>query len=799
MAEQYLFNFAENVLSNLGSYAVQQIGLAWGAKKELRKLEITMSTVKNVLLDAEEQQITNHAVRGWLERLKEIVYEVDNLEDEFAYKNLVDEIESGQRLVEIHGSTRSKVRKFFSRSNPFVFSYGMGQKMKDVRERLDGIVAESKDFNFTTKVVEKQVQTRRRQETYSFVRGMEVVGREIDKEAIIQILMSSSEEEKIHVIPLVGMGGLGKTTLAQWIYSDKRVASQFKQRIWVYVSVDFDIKSIVVQILNAVGDNECDKLAFEQLQNCLQQKLGGQKFLLVLDDVWNEDRAEWIKLRDLLMFGAGGSMIVVTTRSNKVASIMGTCTPHILKGLSNDDCLSLFVRWAFNEGDDRKHQNLVNIGREIVKKCGGVPLAARTLGGLLYLKFNVDGWMLVRDSEIWAIVQNENDIMPVLRLSYDQMPSYLKQCFAYCSLFQKDEKIEKWRLIYLWIAQGLIQLSHHNEKLEDIGESYITELVNRSFLQEDSQGYYKMHDVVHDLAQYVAGGECFTINSITEPIPERVKHAVFGLSLEDLEIVKSMNLRTILLSGRSCGRYVQTIVSSFRYVRVLELNCLVGDMPSSIGELKHLRYLFVKTYDETTLPESISKLLNLQYLELRMPYQRFFELPQGVGKLIFLQCLCLDDIPLVCFPDEIRSLVSLQQLRISQLKLHSLPQKIKNLPCLRYLEIRHCRQLTSLWEREGFPYITSLEELIISECKYLNFTEDDFVGLESLRSLTLYRLPVLTSLPSLQESAATLEHIRIVFCPILRSLSNCLEYLTSLRKLELCFCPFQKGQNVSLS
>ncbi|CAK9184023.1 unnamed protein product [Ilex paraguariensis] len=741
-----------------------------------------MSTVKNVLQEAEERQVTNLAVRGWLERLKEIVYEVDNLVDEFAYEAL-------RRKVEIHGSMRREVCNCFLHSNPFVFHFGMGKKTKDVRQRLDEIVAEANDFNFAIKVVEKQVQTRRRQETYSSVR-IEVVGRESDKEAIIQISKSFNDDQNVHVIPILGMGGIGKTTLAQLVYSDNWVASEFSQRIWVHVSKDFDITGIVLKILNAVGVNECDKLAFEELQRRLQQKLRDRKFFLVLDDVWNEDRVEWIKLRDLLMVGARGSLIIVTTRSNKVASLMGTCSPHILKGLSDEDCLSVFVKWAFNEGDDRKHQNLVNIGREIVKKCGGVPLAARTFGGLLYLEFDVRDWMLARNNEIWAIVQNENDIMPVLRLSYDQMPSYLKQCFAYCSLLQKDEKIEKWRLIYLWMAQGFIPLSHHNKELGDIGERYISELVKRSFLQEEGQGYYKMHSLVHDLAQYVSSGECFTIKTITEPIPEIVKHAVFCLSLEDLKIVKSMNFRTILCSELSCNSYVQTIVSSFRYLRVLELNCLTGDVPSSIGELKHLRYLVVEaTFHKITLPESISKLLNLQYLDLRMPCQLFFELPQGVGKLINLLCLSLVDTPLVCLPDEIGRLTTLQTLRISGSKLiKSLPEGIQHLCCLRYLEICSCNELTSL--PSGMQYLTSLEELIIMRCQNLIFTENDFQGLKRLRSLTLYYLPKLINFPKrLQESAATLEHIRIVFCQNLTSLSDCLEYLTSLWKLELCFCP----------
>ena len=154
--------------------------------------------------------------------------------------------------------------------------------------------------------------------------------------------------------------------------------------------------------------------------------LSHQKIFLVLDDVWNEDPVEWAKLRDMLIVGARGSRIVVTTRSRKVASIVHTMDPYELKGLSDNECLSILVKWAFEKGEESKHQNLINIGRDIVKKCGGVPLAARTLGAALHSKTKERDWLSVRDSEIWAYALNKNDILPVLRLSYDQMPSYLK-------------------------------------------------------------------------------------------------------------------------------------------------------------------------------------------------------------------------------------------------------------------------------------------------------------------------------------------------------------------------------------
>jgi hypothetical protein len=145
--------------------------------------------------------------------------------------------------------------------------------------------------------------------------------------------------------------------------------------------------------------------------------------LLVLDDVWNDDRAKWIELKDLIKVGTRGSKIMVTTRNNSIASMMGNVPSYVLQGLSLKDCLSLFVKWAFKEGEEEKYPNLVEIGKEIVKKCQGVPLAVRTLGSSLFSKFDLNTWVFVRDSELWNLKQQKDDILPALKLSYDQMPS----------------------------------------------------------------------------------------------------------------------------------------------------------------------------------------------------------------------------------------------------------------------------------------------------------------------------------------------------------------------------------------
>ncbi|WKA06732.1 hypothetical protein VitviT2T_024619 [Vitis vinifera] len=486
MAESFLFSIADNVLGKIGSVTLQEIGLAWGVKTELQKLEATLTAIKSVLLDAEEKQWKDRQLRDWLGKLKHVCYDVEDVLDEFRYQAL-------QRQVVSHGSLKTKVLCFFSSSNPLPFSFKMGHRIKEVRERLDGIAADRARFNLQTCM--ERAPMVYRETTHSFVHASDVIGRDKDKEKVLELLMNSSDDdESISVIPIVGLGGLGKTTLAKLVYNDQWVVGHFKKRIWVCVSNDFDMKKVIIDIIKSIkttveggsglGLPNHNDLNMEQAQTLLRRTLGNEKIFLVLDDMWNEDRQKWIELRTFLMNGAKGNKIVVTTRGHPVASIMGTVQAYILEGLPHDYCLSVFLKWAFNEGQEKQHPNLVKIGDDIVKKCNGVPLAARTLGSLLFSKFEQRDWLYVRNNDIWKLEQKEGDILPALRLSYEQLPSYLKCCFAYCSIFPKDEVLNNLSLVCMWSAQGLIEPSKKKQELDDIGNRYIKEMLSRSFFQD---------------------------------------------------------------------------------------------------------------------------------------------------------------------------------------------------------------------------------------------------------------------------------------------------------------------------
>ena len=245
----------------------------------------------------------------------------------------------------------------------------------------------------------------------------------------------------------MGIGGLGKTTLAQNVYSDEKVKTYFELKMWVCVSDIFELKIIVEKIIASAIDKKLENFEMDQLQNKLRQNLNQKKYLLILDDVWIEDKESWCELKRLLMGGAKGSKVVVTTRTKLVAEITSTISPYFLEGLSKSQSWLLLKQMAFKKEQETVDPNLEAIGMEIVENCQGVPLAIKTIGRVLYFKNTKDEWSYIKNNELTNVTQSKNGVLPVLKLSYDHLPSHLKCCFAYCSLFPKDYLIDKLTLI----------------------------------------------------------------------------------------------------------------------------------------------------------------------------------------------------------------------------------------------------------------------------------------------------------------------------------------------------------------
>ncbi|XP_008240993.1 PREDICTED: putative disease resistance protein RGA1 [Prunus mume] len=783
------FELASKLIEKLSSIAYDEICLVWGVKADLQKLGRTMSAIKAVLLDAEEKQAHNKELRSWLQQLKDVFLDAEDLLDEFECQAL--------RKQTYHGTTR-KVRHFFSPSNPIAFRLKAGHEIKGIRERLDELKANKAIFDLLSidhhgrnhddhhSSVKNMMM--RENMTHSFVRPSEVIGRDSEKKEIVDLLLQqgdnqSGNNKNVSVIPIVGIGGLGKTTLAKLLYNDERVVRNFELRMWVYVSVDFDLIRITKEILSSALDTEIsDKLSIDQLQGKLRDALKDKKFFLVLDDVWIDDRIKWSEFRDVLIDGAKlGSKILVTTRNISVASVTSTVRTYVnLKGLSNEDCLSLFVKCAFVEEDEKKHPNLFQIGKDIVRKCGGVPLAVRTLGSQLYSETDERKWKLIRDSEIWELErEGAGHILPALRLSYTQLPSHLKNCLAYCLLLPKGTfGYYSLDLIYCWMAHGILQpRDHENLELEDVGELYFKELWARSFFEHVELVNYhynlsyrfSMHDLIHDLVQSLAEGEFSIVNSSTKNISENVRHLpILELGQNGSTMLRKLNkVRTITARGIIIDEsFLHTCLSRFKYLRMLGLFDLsLKGLPSSIGTLKHLRYLDLAGNDEIKkLPNTICKLQSLQSLGL-LGCENLENLPRDTSNLTCLRLLFL----------------TTKQTSFSE-------NGVGCLKSLRFLCIWNCGNLTSL--PSDMSYLAALRTLVIYKCKRLELVNGNYQVIAlRLQKLVIDGVPKMLALPEwLQGAAETLQDCYIIHCDNLEALPGWLTNFTSLRKLVLESC-----------
>lgn len=620
----------------------------------LKKLHISLNSINQVLEDAEERQYQSPNVMKWLDDLKEAIYEAELLLDEVATEA------SRHKLAAEFQPATSKVRGFFTAFiNPF--HNEIASRVKELLENIK-FLAEQMDMLGLRKGTcvgnEAGVSWKpsNRLPTTSLVDESSIYGREDDIEEIIKILLSENVTcNQVPIVSIVGMGGMGKTTLAQLVYNDHRILDHFDLKAWVYVSQDFDVVAVTKAILKALQSLEAEEKDLNLLQVELKQRLTGKKFLLVLDDVWNENYLIWKALQIPFCYGSSGSRILVTTRSMKVASVINSSQLLHLNPLDKDDCWKLFANLAFHDKNASKYPNLVSIGSKIVEKCAGLPLAIRTLGNILRAKFSQHEWVKILENDIWHLSDNDSSINPALRLSYHNLPSHLKRCFAYCSIFPKGFEFDRDQLIQLWMAEGLLNCCRINKSEEELGSEFFNDLVARSFFQQSrcSGSCFTMHDLLNDLAKSVSGDFSLQIEgNFVHNIPMRTRHVSwphkFNIDDNFLEhICKCNKLRCLMVlnwvpdSGSlMMSNNIQCILfSSIKYLRVLSFSsCLLTELVDEISNLKLLRYLNLSYTKIKRLPDSICTLHNMQTLLLIWCYQ-LTELPLDLHKLVNLRHL----------------------------------------------------------------------------------------------------------------------------------------------------------------
>ncbi|GLT38436.1 hypothetical protein SLA2020_126870 [Shorea laevis] len=706
---------------------------------EMEHWKILLPKITAILQHAEENQVANQFVKLYLDDLKDLAYDMEDTLEEFV-------IDAKRSKLSAESEARpSKLQKiiasvFFgsrAKTNPKLDSMvsdlsGRLQKIHNAMHSLDLA-------NLALKLEDKSHKVAANRLLESSLLEDKVLGRDSDKYAILQRLLEDRGNlEQDFVIPIVGMGGLGKTTLARLIYNDEKLKGKFDLKAWVCVSDEFDVARITRTIFQYVTGKSCDS-DFGLLKERLKGELSGHKFLLVLDDVWNKEYGQWDVLKRPFMSGAPGSKIIVTTRNKDVGTMMrGDDGVYNLELLQDDACLPLFTRHALGKENFDVHPDLQHVGEKLVNRCKRLPLALKTLGGVLRGKLCHDEWENILNSEIWSPSEDRSGILPALRLSYNHLPSCLKRCFAYCALFPKDYEFDKKELVLLWMAEGLLQQQSHGKKQmeEDIGHQYFQELLSRSLFQQSSgvESRFVMHDLINDLVVDVSGEiYCNLECSMGDEKLKKARHLSFTPHLYEISnrfvvLDKLKHLRTFFpLVKLSCNRmsYLSNrVLHDFwpilNRLRVLSLySYQISKLPDSFENLKHIRYIDLSHTEIKCLPESVDSLLFLQTLLLSGCLE-LTKLPTMIGNLIDIHHLDISNTSsLKEMPSEIgnlKNLVTLSKLIVGKASGLLRLSDLKNLAQLRgRLSILNLQNVLNVQDARdvNLDRIDGLKELIL--------------------------------------------------------------------------------------
>ncbi|XP_031473404.1 putative disease resistance protein RGA3 [Nymphaea colorata] len=785
---------------------------------ELLKLGSQLKAIQPLLEDAHDKQFASAHIKEWISRLNEVLYDAEDVIDLYRVR-----IESNS--VDARGEKR-KVTKFlpsFSECRNLPFLSEISSEIKAINERLSMIWKEKDLYGLVPLVGDRSRSPQHTAEVYpnrqttSYITEPHVYGRERDEELIIEWLKKEVCEgrgENARVIAIVGMGGVGKTTLAKKAYNNSSIKEHFEKFMWVCASEIPQALHLFKHVLEAAGGKEsgADKImGLNVLHSEISQHLKEKKFLLVLDDVWNDDW--WTELNGLLQVGALGSRVLVTTREKSVAETMDAAYLHDLKCLSDEESWNLFISKTL-----RRNELIVDlarvedIGRIIVGKCRGLPLALGLVASMLrHKKRERPIWQEVVSSPLWSWKQsnNENSIISAIALSYMSLPFALKQCLTYLCTFPKDFKIEKHFLLRLWEAEGFV--SKDGVDTEALAGQYLEALANCSLVQVEQYKttYYRLHDIVHDFATYIRGHDCADAASLTSATVSHQPRFFFSSRYDpcptDDALRRLTKLRTLLMIRG--GRLLpMTIVSKLNWLRVLDVSySSISELPESLGNLVLLKYLNVSHTRICSLPESIVKLGDLQRLDLDSTSIK--ELPRGISQLRALRHVHLENAySLEFLPKEmgrLTCLLTLSNFLVGSRRLGECGSSIRelcHLNCLRgKIAIENIERVRSKEEAKE----AELEKKIYLECLRLscdwkctqNFdrraaekVQDIYEELQppmSLKKLEIYNYGGLT-LPTWFNSTTYygLEDVTLYNCKFLVELPM-LGLLPNLVKLEI--------------
>ncbi|TVU23682.1 hypothetical protein EJB05_26061, partial [Eragrostis curvula] len=650
------------LLPKLGKLLQDEYNLQKSVKKDIQfltdELESTGAALRKIG-DMPQEQL-DEQVKIWAREVRELSYDMEDVVDTF--------------LVQVQGadttsrsSSKRFVRKMVKMFTKGTMRHHIAEEIKEIKERVTQLAARRDrcrvdDINpTTTTLIDPRL-------TALYTQASDLIGIDETREQVISRLFVGGKQQRI--VSIVGFGGLGKTTLAKAVCD--KIKNEFQCTALVTVSKNFDMKRVFMDILYELdrgkyGNIHTTMLELKQLVDLVKGFLNDKRYLIVIDDMW--DITPWKILTCALSENNTGSRIIITTRIIDVAKHIGGFFE--LKPFTHENSKILFYRRIF-ESEDKCPSQFYEVSEKILSKCGGVPLAILTTSSLLADKLgDINEWHELCDS-IGSGLGGSHDLdnmRNILYLSYYDLPSHLKTCLLYLSIFPEDYVFRRDRLIWRWIAEDFVCCGETDRSLFEVGENYFKQLCNRSLIQPymDEFGLprtCRMHDMVLDLIRSLSKEESFVTTTSGDTSMPSSRSNVRRLSLHSTICpAKGMpKLRSLSIFGGASVFDSMPSLSSFNLLRVLDLEgCNLTNRQGLrfLGDLLHLRYLsLLRTKYGGKLPDEVGKLQFLQILDLRGA--RITEVPTSLVRLRQLMCLYVGIHTRL--PSGLRKIISLEML-----------------------------------------------------------------------------------------------------------------------------------------
>ncbi|XP_062202664.1 putative disease resistance protein RGA4 [Phragmites australis] len=746
--------------NKLAPLLIKEYSSIVGVNKDLQKLHAQVVEINNWLENKRDKVTRNNPSSSWLKEWKDIAYAVDDVVDEFQLETEKHEVCGDGGIV---------YKYMYKNPESIIFQCKAASKVKKIKKRLAEFVKQRTDFSaITNSLLDSNSVPRTGKKTGAElslpnVDEASVLGRDQEKHQIISKLIEANDQQKIKIVSVIGLGGSGKTTLAQLVFNDGNdIEKHFKVRRWVHVSQEFDVEELIKKLFEAISGEKSEHCPVQKMSEKISEELSEKRFLLVLDDVWTKDRFQWEEFMVHLKRGAPGSAILLTTRNRKVAETVGSTYQLDLPFLSEDDSWKLFQKSLVVPAKGLE-VGFVEVGTKIVKKCGGVPLAIKALAGVLHGKERIEQWQAVRENNLLDVEGQEGRVSACLRLSYLNLPSHLKQCFTICSLFPKGYQIKKEQLIDLWIAHDMITpVDDGVDYLE--GYECFNSLVQMAFLQNVHESYNgrvrcTMHDLVHDLARSIMDDE-ISLDVPKQPASSTKNYRYFSLTEWPRNYLPKNHFEKAraVYVDRGDDLIFGKALKNARHLRSVDFMWTEA-VPIAIFQLKNLKYLNMPGIGCSALPEAISNVWSLQALHVL--YSDIVSLPESIGRLQRLRtlnlscCERLDSLPdsigdchmissidlwgcknLRVLPNSVGRNKRLRVLRLGYTKIERLPSSITTLENLECLDLVFCNKLVEL--PECFGNLKKLEILNLEGCESLRAMPVGIGQLHRLQSMSLF-------------------------------------------------------------